>query len=80
MINLKKQSGANIVITGGTETGHAKGTRSHANGFKVDVRKGATIDNFIKKTFKQIANRGDGFPQWQDTAKNTYCVSIASLL
>lgn len=76
--NLKKQSGASILITGGTETGHASGTHSHANGFKVDLEKNTKLNNFIKNTFKRIANRGDGFPQWQDTAGNLYCVSTFS--
>ncbi|KAK0198852.1 hypothetical protein F5146DRAFT_996240 [Armillaria mellea] len=35
VITLKKASGSSsLVITGGTETGHASGTYSHANGYK----------------------------------------------
>src|ERR1700761_6467163 len=36
---LRTASGCAINITGGTETGHASGTYSHWNGYKVDVGK-----------------------------------------
>src|SRR5919112_2171393 len=36
VITLKRSSGCAINITGGTETGHASGTYSHWNGYKVD--------------------------------------------
>ncbi len=35
IITLKQASGCDITITGGTETGHASGTYSHWNGYKV---------------------------------------------
>ncbi|KAF5376303.1 hypothetical protein D9615_008491 [Tricholomella constricta] len=74
VITLKKASGASsLVITGGTEVGHASGTFSHANGYKVDVRHGTTLDNYIHSAFTRIANRGDGFPQWQAASGNIYC-------
>ncbi|KAF5348162.1 hypothetical protein D9756_010750 [Leucocoprinus leucothites] len=74
VITLKKASGASsLVITGGTEVGHASGTFSHANGYKVDVRHSTTLDNYIKSAFTKIANRGDGFPQWQAASGNIYC-------
>ncbi|MEO7261827.1 MAG: hypothetical protein ABI047_11320, partial [Jatrophihabitantaceae bacterium] len=37
VITLKNSSGCSINITGGTETGHASGTYSHWNGYKVDI-------------------------------------------
>ena len=37
IIALKRASGASITITGGTEVGHAAGTRSHANGSIMDA-------------------------------------------
>ena len=36
---LKSASGCAIQITGGTETGHAGGTYSHWNGYKLDIAK-----------------------------------------
>ncbi|KAG5640836.1 hypothetical protein DXG03_006876, partial [Asterophora parasitica] len=74
VITLKNASGASsLIITGGTEVGHAGGTYSHANGYKVDVRHSTVLDNYIKSAFKKIANRGDGYPQWQAASGNIYC-------
>ncbi|KAF7782099.1 hypothetical protein Agabi119p4_1475 [Agaricus bisporus var. burnettii] len=74
VITLKQAAGvSSLVITGGTEVGHASGTFSHANGFKVDVRHSTGLDNYIKGTFTRIANRGDGFPQWEAGSGNIYC-------
>jgi hypothetical protein len=69
---LKTASGCAINITGGTETGHASGTYSHWNGYKVDVSKYTCVGNYIHNTFTRIANRGDGYPQWKSGAGNIY--------
>ncbi|MFF0270114.1 hypothetical protein [Kribbella sp. NPDC004536] len=69
---LKNASGCAINITGGTETGHASGTYSHWNGYKVDISKYTCIGNYIHNNFTRIANRGDGYPQWQSGAGNIY--------
>ncbi|TEB35033.1 hypothetical protein FA13DRAFT_1788632 [Coprinellus micaceus] len=73
VITLKDASGSAITITGGTEVGHASGTYSHYNGYKVDIRHTTTLDNYIKTRFTKIANRGDGYPQWQAASGNLYC-------
>lgn len=74
VITLKKASGvSSLVITGGTEVGHASGTYSHGNGYKVDVRHSTTLDNYIHSAFTKIANRGDGYPQWRAASGNIYC-------
>ncbi|NEA36986.1 hypothetical protein [Streptomyces sp. SID13031] len=70
---LKQASGCAVNITGGTETGHASGTYSHRNGYKVDISKGTCVGNYIKNTFTRIANRGDGYPQWKAASGNIYC-------
>ncbi|KAJ1309634.1 hypothetical protein OPQ81_006402 [Rhizoctonia solani] len=73
LITLKKACGCAITITGGTETGHASGTYSHANGYKVDIRHASGIDAYVKNSFTKIGNRGDGYPQWKSAAGNIYC-------
>lgn len=70
---LRTASGCAINITGGTEVGHASGTYSHYNGYKVDVSKNTCINNYVHNSFTQIANRGDGYPQWRSAAGNIYC-------
>lgn len=73
VITLKRASGCSINITGGTETGHASGTYSHWNGYKVDISHRTCIDGYIKSAFTRIGNRGDGYPQWQAASGNIYC-------
>ncbi|MDX6261757.1 MAG: hypothetical protein QOH84_3445 [Kribbellaceae bacterium] len=70
---LKQASGCAVNITGGTETGHASGTYSHRNGYKVDISKYTCVGNYIKNTFTRIADRGDGYPQWKAASGNIYC-------
>lgn len=69
---LKTSSACAINLTGGTETGHAGGTYSHWNGYKVDFSKGTCVGNYIHNTFTRIADRGDGAAQWQSGAGNIY--------
>ena len=72
VITLKNASGCSINITGGTEVGHASGTYSHWNGYKLDISKYTCIGNYIKNNFSYIGLRGDGSPQWQSGAGNVY--------
>ena len=69
---LKTASGCAVNITGGTETGHASGTYSHWNGYKVDISKYTCVGNYIHNNFTRIANRGDGALQWRSGAGNIY--------
>lgn len=56
-----------LVLTGGTEAGHAAGTYSHANGYKVDIGKNSNATNWstIKDYFESRRGRplnlGDSF-------------------
>ncbi|PPJ49929.1 hypothetical protein CBER1_04653 [Cercospora berteroae] len=72
-ITLKGACGCTLVITGGTETGHAGGTYSHGNGYKLDFRKNTALNNYITSRFERIGNRGDGYPQWRAASGNIYC-------
>jgi hypothetical protein len=69
---LKTSSGCAINLTGGTGAGHASGTYSHWNGYKVDFSKYTCIGNYIHNSFTRIANRGDGAAQWRSAAGNIY--------
>lgn len=69
---LKRASGCALNITGGTETGHASGTYSHWNGYKLDFSKYTCVGNYIKNTFAYIGLRGDGAPQWKSASGNIY--------
>jgi len=69
---LKQASACAVKITGGTEVGHASGTYSHRNGYKVDISKYTCVGNYIHNTFTRIANRGDGAAQWRSASGNIY--------
>ncbi len=68
----KSVSGCAVNITGGTETGHASGTYSHWNGYKVDISRSTCNDNYIKGHYSYIGLRGDGYPQYQAASGNVY--------
>ncbi|KAG8718507.1 hypothetical protein FRC09_012579 [Ceratobasidium sp. 395] len=74
LIVLKKASGCDITITGGTEVGHPDhGPYTHSAGYRVDLRKNGCLTNYIHTRFKKIGNRPDGRPQWISKAGNIYC-------
>jgi hypothetical protein len=73
VVTLRHASGCAINITGGTEVGHASGTYSHYNGYKVDIAHNTCIDNYVHNSFSYIGLRGDGYPQWKSAAGNLYC-------
>ncbi|TDC20249.1 hypothetical protein E1284_01135 [Actinomadura bangladeshensis] len=59
VIDFAESSGCEITITGGTERGHAPGTYSHANGYKLDIAPGRCVDAAIKR-YPSAGTRGDG--------------------
>ncbi|MCT2591848.1 hypothetical protein LHJ74_18415 [Streptomyces sp. N2-109] len=67
VITLKSASGCAINLTGGTETGHASGTYSHWNGYKVDFSLSGCLDNYIMGAFTSI-----GGSKWKSGAGNVY--------
>ncbi|WP_329141144.1 hypothetical protein OG552_26270 [Streptomyces sp. NBC_01476] len=71
-VTLKQASGCALNITGGTEVGHASGTYSHYNGYKLDFGKNTCLTNYVHNTFTYIGLRGDGYPQWQAASSNIY--------
>ncbi|MGI8614935.1 MAG: hypothetical protein ACR2KL_13480 [Nocardioidaceae bacterium] len=72
VITLHRASGCSVNITGGTETGHASGTYSHWNGYKVDISKYTCVGSYIKNNFAYAGYRGDGYPMWKAPSGNVY--------
>ncbi|MET9628377.1 hypothetical protein ABZX92_13020 [Lentzea sp. NPDC006480] len=64
---FKSASGCAVNISGGTETGHASGTYSHWNGYKVDISLSSCVTNYIKSKFASI-----GGNKWKSNAGNIY--------
>ncbi|SEB76418.1 Peptidoglycan-binding (PGRP) domain of peptidoglycan hydrolases-containing protein [Streptomyces misionensis] len=77
VIALKKNSHCSIVITGGTEVGHAGGTYSHWNGYKVDVARNSCVTNYIHKHSKKHHKRGDGAWVWRVTSGGKTVIDYA---
>jgi len=65
-------SGCAITITGGTETGHASGTYSHWNGYKVDVSPTTCVSNYITSHYAYSGVRGDGATLYTAPSGNVY--------
>ncbi|MFD3483544.1 hypothetical protein [Streptomyces sp. NPDC058665] len=66
-ITLKGATGCAMTVTGGTETGHASGTYSHWNGYKLDFAMSSCLTNYITGTFTSI-----GGSKWQSASGNIY--------
>ncbi|MFF9603283.1 peptidoglycan-binding protein [Streptomyces sp. NPDC014684] len=77
VISLKQKSGCRIVITGGTETGHAGGTYSHWNGYKVDVARTSCVTNYIHAHSRKHHKRGDGAWVWRVTSGGRTLIDYA---
>jgi hypothetical protein len=71
-ITLKRASGCALNITGGTEVGHAGGTYSHYNGYKLDFTRSTCLTNYVHNNFSYIGLRGDGAAQYRSGAGNVY--------
>ncbi|MFD0538814.1 hypothetical protein ACFQY7_38880 [Actinomadura luteofluorescens] len=59
LIDFAESSGCEVTVTGGTEHGHAGGTYSHANGYKIDIATGTCVDEAVRR-YPSIGVRGDG--------------------
>jgi hypothetical protein len=71
-ITLKGASGCGLTITGGTETGHAGGTYSHAAGYKLDFSRTTCLTSWIHTTYTYIGQRSDGAAQYEAASGNVY--------
>jgi hypothetical protein len=67
VITLKKASHCKITVTGGTETGHAAGTYSHWNGYKIDVAITSCVTGYVQRNFRYI-----GGNKWRSGSGNVY--------
>jgi hypothetical protein len=66
-ITLKGASKCDLTVTGGTETGHASGTYSHWNGYKLDYHMTGCLSSYVKNTFTSI-----GGNKWKSGSGNIY--------
>ncbi|WP_116210666.1 peptidoglycan-binding domain-containing protein [Streptomyces olivoreticuli] len=72
-VALKRAVGScPLNITGGTETGHASGTYSHGNGYKLDFGMVGCLSSYITGTFTHSGTRGDGAALYTAPSGNIY--------
>lgn len=71
-VTLKGASGCALNITGGTEVGHAGGTYSHENGYKLDFSRTTCLTGWIHSAYTYIGLRGDGAPMYEAASGNVY--------
>lgn len=51
-VRFKNECACTVIVTGGTETGHSIiGTKTHANGDKVDIARTAEVDSWIESKY-----------------------------
>lgn len=74
LIAFRKAVGVDLVMTGGTETGHASGTRSHSNGYKVDIALDSKVTKYIKDNFTDKGTRSDGAALYEDAEGNEFAL------
>jgi hypothetical protein len=72
IITFKRASGCAINITAGTETGHATGTYSHWNGYKVDVSLSTCIQNYISANYTYVGYISGWGYQYRAASGNLY--------
>ncbi|WP_027344838.1 hypothetical protein [Hamadaea tsunoensis] len=72
VITLHSYSGCAVTITAGTETGHASGTYSHWNGYKVDIAKYACIGSYIQNSYTYVGYISGWGYQWKAPSGNLY--------
>ncbi len=66
IVNIQRNCGCNIVVTGGTEGGHSAGANSHANGYKVDLGLNTNLNNYVERNFTPVGIRSnDGARLWR---------------
>ncbi|MER5422976.1 hypothetical protein [Streptosporangium roseum] len=67
VIALKRRSGCRVVVTGGTEVGHAPGRYSHHRGYKLDITPNDCINRYITREHAFDGVRGDGAALYRDS-------------
>ncbi|GIG92604.1 hypothetical protein [Plantactinospora endophytica] len=72
IITFKRASGCAITITAGTETGHASGTYSHWNGYKVDFGLNTCAQNYISAAYTYVGYISGWGYQYRAPSGNLY--------
>jgi len=69
-IAVKQACGCSVVVTGGTETGHAAGATSHSAGYKIDLGVNTQLDAYIRSLTPSGSRGSDS--RYTDKCGNEY--------
>jgi hypothetical protein len=73
IISFKRESGCDLTITGGTEVGHStRGTKSHQNGYKLDIGLNNCVNSYITGRFRNSGVRSDGATMYVNGAGHIF--------
>ncbi len=72
VLRLREDSRCGLVISGGTERGHASGPRSHGAGYKLDILPNHCLNHFVRHNYQRIPRRGDGAALYRTADRSTF--------
>jgi hypothetical protein len=72
VLRLRESSRCGMVISGGTERGHAGGQLSHGKGYKLDILPSHCLDRFVRHHYQRIHTRGDGAAQYRAPGRSLF--------
>ncbi|GAB2956239.1 hypothetical protein GCM10027280_51090 [Micromonospora polyrhachis] len=72
IITFQQASGCAVAITGATETGHPGLGYSHSNGYKVDIRLSACVQDYIAANYTYLGYIAGFGHQYESPAGNLY--------
>ena len=76
VVAFQKEVGTSVVINGGSEANPHKNnsiySKSHANGYKVDINDTPAVNDYIERNYTPTGVRSDGAKLYQDSKGNEY--------
>jgi hypothetical protein len=72
VLRLREDSRCRLVISGGTERGHAGGQFSHRAGYKLDILPNRCLNRFVRHRYQRIHTRGDGSPLYRAPERSLF--------
>lgn len=72
VLRLRETSRCGLVISGGTERGHARGQYSHGSGYKLDILPSRCLNHFVRHNYRRVRTRGDGARLYRSEERNLF--------
>ncbi|MFB9830686.1 hypothetical protein [Actinoallomurus acaciae] len=72
VLRLREASRCGLVISGGTERGHAHGPYSHGSGHKLDILPSRCLNHFVRRHYHRVHRRGDGAALYRTADRNLF--------